>query len=97
MPLRIRDTSVVPPQDWSYYVSETGYMVKTKNFYQAYPMIVEHCQSNNVAVPSQQTVIDYFCNNLTIPCYESDTHAPLVNAWTLGLPKPPRIGCCGKR
>jgi len=95
MPLTIKDTSVVPPEDWSYYVQETNFTVTTKNFYRTYPMIIEHCQSNNITPPSEQEVIDQMCERLHIPCYESDNREPFVNAWTMGLPKPARIGCCG--
>lgn len=96
MSLAIRDISVVPWNDWSYYVAPTNFMVKTKNYYRLYPEVVIHCTSNGVPVPSQQDVIDYCCANLNIPCYETENHEPLVNAWTLGLPRPATLGCCGK-
>ncbi len=96
MPLRIRDISVVPSTDWSYYVGQTNFTVKTKNFYRAYPMIVEHCKSNNVTPPTEQEVIDDMCAKLNIPCYYSeDMQTPFINSWTLNLPKPARLGCCG--
>ena len=96
MPLRIRDVSVVPNGDWRYYIADTNYTVKTKNFTRLYPMIVEHCKTNNVAIPSEQEVVDYLCRTLTIPCYDSeDMQTPFINAWTMGLPKPASRGCCG--
>lgn len=95
MSLLIRDSSVVPPEDWAYYVPQTNFMVKTKNFAQLYILVKQHCLSNGVNPPDQQTVIDYICNNSHVPCYESENAAPLANAWFLNLPVPAKTGCCG--
>jgi hypothetical protein len=94
MSLAIRDTTTVPPEDWLYYVEATGLTITTKNYQTLYPAVVEHCRSNNVPVPSEQEVIDYNCLNSHVPCYDSETHVPLINK--MGLPfVRPNTGCCG--
>jgi hypothetical protein len=94
MSLAIRDTTTVPPEDWLYHVAATGLTITTKNYETLYPLVIEHCKSNNVAIPSQQEVIDYLCANVHVPCYDSETHVPLINK--MGLPfVRPNTGCCG--
>ena len=92
--LVIRDTSVVPFNGWQYPVQATGHTVSTRNYSRLYPEIVKHCQVNNVQAPTEQEVVAYLCQTLSIPCYEADSRAPLINAFTLGLPNPPRLGGC---
>jgi hypothetical protein len=93
--LTIIDTSTVPPENWSYLVSQTGVYVSTKNYSLLYGMVVDHCKANNVPVPSEQDVIDWMCNNLTIHCAEGST--PLINRFTLGLAPVQPKGCCGQQ
>jgi hypothetical protein len=94
MSLAIRDTSTIPPEDWVFFVPATGVTITTKNYQLLYPMVVEHCQSNKVSVPSEQEVIDYNCLNSHVPCYDSETHEPLINK--MGLPFVRlNVGCCG--
>jgi hypothetical protein len=94
MSLAIRDTSTIPPEDWIYVVAQTNHPVRTKNYSLLYPEIVDHCTSNRIPVPSQQEVIDYLCANVHVPCYDSETHVPLINK--MGLPfVRPNTGCCG--
>lgn len=96
MSLVIRDTSVVPPNGWPYTVTSTSTTITSFNYQMLYPKIREHCISNNVSVPSQQEVIASLCESLSIPCYESESHAPLINKFALGIPNAPRLGgCCG--
>ena len=92
--LVIRDTSVVPQKGWEYVVESTGTKITTRNYVQLYPMIRQHCLSNGVGVPSEQDVIKYLCENLTIPCYEAENHVPLINKYALGVPNAPSIGSC---
>lgn len=94
--LKIQDTSVVPPEDWQYYVQPTNFTVKTKNYAQLYPLVRQHCLSNGVNPPSEQQVIDAVCNSTHVPCYDSDSGALIPNAWFLNLPVPPKLGCCGQ-
>jgi hypothetical protein len=96
MSLAIRDTSVVPPESWIYLVEQTGVLITTKNYAMLYPLVVQHCQSNNVPVPSQQDVVNYICKEAHVPCFDRETHQPLINKFTLGLPNPISSGCCGK-
>jgi hypothetical protein len=93
MPLVIQDTSHVPSNGWEYIVDQTNFTVVTRNYSILYGEIVKHCTSNNVPIPSQQSVIDRLCETLAIPCY--DGMSPLVNKFTLNLPDAPRGGCCG--
>ena len=96
MSLVIRDTSVVPSEDWAYYVQPTNFTVKTKNYAQLYPLVTQHCLANGVNPPSVQTVTDYVCANSHVPCYDSESGSTIDNPWSLSLPLPPRIGsCCG--
>lgn len=97
MSLRLQDTSVVPPEDWSYYVQPTNFTVKTKNYTQLFILIRQHCLSNGVNPPDDQTVIDYLCANSHIPCYDSDSGSLIPNPWSLSLPLPEKVGCCGGR
>ena len=94
MSLIIKDTAHLPPEDWIYLVEQTGFTVRTKNYSMFYPEIVKHCQSNNAPIPSEQDVINFLCENVTVPCYEGMT--PLVNKFTAGVFKLPSVGCCGK-
>src|ERR1041385_3638299 len=94
MSLVIRDTSVVPPEDWSYYVPETNFKVTTKNYGQLYNLVKQHCLSNGVNPPSVQTITNYVCANSHVPCYDPESGSPMDNPWTLNLPLPPRLGCC---
>lgn len=91
--LVIRDTSVVPQEKWHYPVAATGYTVYAPNWPALYSMVEAHCRANNVSVPSEQDVITWSCNNLSVPCYESETRQPLVNKF--GLPAKPTPSCCG--
>lgn len=95
MSLVITDISSVPEQGWQYPHPVSGF-ITSFNYTLLYPRIVEAYQSNHVTIPSDQTVIDWQCNNLWIPCYESETHTPLINNFALSLSKPKSIsGCCG--
>src|SRR6266446_1871087 len=96
MSLVIKDTSVVPPEGWTYYVSETNFKVITPNYSSLYTLVTQHCLSNGVNPPSQQTVIDYLCNNTHVPCYNSESGSLISNPWSLGLPVPAKVGCCGR-
>jgi hypothetical protein len=94
--LVIRDTSVVPQDDWTYIVQPTNHPISTRNYAMLYPMIKQHCATNGIEPPSEQDVIKYLCETLIIPCYESEGRAPLINKFALGVPNPPRLGgCCG--
>jgi hypothetical protein len=78
---------------WSFYVEQTGVTISTKNYFQIYPLVVKHCKSNNVTVPSEQQVIDAMCSALRIPCFDDETHEPLINKMGLPFVRPPS-GCC---
>lgn len=96
MPLVIRDTSTVPHEDWTFHVEQTNWVAQTKNYSLLYPIILQHCQSNNIQPPTQQEVINYVCSQAHVPCYEYETRMPLINKFTNGEPNPPRSGgCCG--
>jgi hypothetical protein len=74
MALFINDTGVVPnPDGWKYYFAETNHMVITKNYSYIYPEVVKHAQANGLAIPTEQQVIDWMCQNLFVPCYERDS------------------------
>lgn len=90
----IRDISVVPPDGWKYPVQATGTTIVSRNYQLFYPMIVQHCTSNNVQPPSEQEVIQYLCETLSIPCYEDENRVPLINKFSLGVPNAPRLGSC---
>lgn len=95
----IRDTSTVPDEGWQ-YPGLNGHTIHTRNYSLYYGLVVEHYQTNGVAPPSEQEVIDYACTNLRIPCYESETRQPLINRLTQGLPSingPSARSCCGKK
>lgn len=95
MPLFIRDTSVVPRDDWNYTVPESGLKISVKNYATLYPEILKHCKANGITPPSEQDVIKSLCERLHIPCYEGTI--PFVNKFTLNTPAAPRLGCCGRR
>lgn len=90
----IRDTSTVPTEGWQ-YPAISGPPIYTRNYSLLYGLVVEHYRSNGAEPPSEQAVIDWQCDNLFLPCYESNTREPLINRFTQGLP-PPAKGCCGK-
>ncbi len=90
----ISDVSSIPDGGWQYPHPVSG-MISCFNYQVFYPRILEAYQSNKVVPPSEQTVIDYVCANAWVPCFESETHTPLINKFTLGLPRPPTSGCCG--
>ena len=92
--LVIRDTSVPPFNGWQFPVQATNHTVSTRNYSRLYPEIVKHCQVNNVPSPTEQEVIAYLCQTESIPCYEAESRSPLINAFTMGLPNPPRLGGC---
>jgi hypothetical protein len=97
MSYSIRDTSTVPPENWSYQVTGNekipSFTVTTKNYSLLYPQIVDYCQSNQLPVPSPQNVIDQMCEKLRIPCFDNATHTPLINK--LGLPfVASKSSCC---
>lgn len=94
MSLVIRDTSVVPFNGWQYTVASTSHTVSTRNYTLLYPEIVKHCIGNNVSAPTEQEVIKYLCESLSIPCYEEETRVPLINKFSLGVPNAPRLGTC---
>ena len=60
----------VPPEGWRYLVSQTGFMVTAPNWPALYPAIQTHCESNGVPVPSEDEVIVWVCQSLTVPCRE---------------------------
>lgn len=93
--LVIRDTSSVPSERWHFPVPETGFDVFAPNYAALYGMVVQHCQANQVPVPSEQDVVDWLCANVSIPCYESETRVPLINRFSLGIPAKP-TACCGQ-
>jgi len=95
MSLVIRDTATVPPEDWTFPIDQTGFTVRTKNYAMLFVEIAKHCKANNISEPSEQTVIDFICNSAHVPCYNSETREPLINAWSLNLPVPAPRGCCG--
>lgn len=97
MALFINDTGVVPnPDGWKYYFAETNHMVITKNYSYIYPEVVKHAKANGLAIPTEQQVIDWMCQNLFIPCYERENMEPLANKLYLGLPNIRPQGCCGR-
>lgn len=103
MSLAIRDTSTIPPEDWTYEVpgfndgtrNVASFVISTKNYGQLYPQIVDYCQANQLPVPSPQAVTDQCCERLHIACYDTETHEPLINK--IGLPFIPTVtSCCTK-
>jgi len=90
----IRDSSTVPTEGWQ-YPGLNGFTVYTRNYSLLYGKVREHYESNGHPAPSEQEVIDYQCDNLFIPCYESETRLPLINRFTQGLP-PTAKRCCTK-
>jgi len=90
----IKDTSVVPWNGWIYHVDATNTDIKTFNYNVLYSMIRDHCVANGAVIPTEQEVIIQLCTNLSIPCYDGES--PLVNKFSLGIPKPPSVGCCGR-
>lgn len=92
----MRDSGTVPPERWHYPVSATGYDVYAPNWPALYSEVEKHCLANNVSPPGLQEIIDWCCQNLHIPCYESATKTPLVNAFVQGLPVV-LPGCCGTK
>lgn len=94
MPLAIRDISVTPPERWHFPVA--GIMtVEAPNFNALLDAIDACCKTNGAGTPSNQEVIDYLCSHTHIPCYDTQTRVPLVNAFSLSLPVPQR-SCCSK-
>ena len=82
----------VPQEGWQYLVEATGTMITTRNFSMLYPIILQHCKSNNVPAPTEQDVINYICANLFVACYEG--LVPLVNKWSMNIPRPRALGSC---
>jgi len=67
--LKIRDTSVSPPEKrWSYFVKETNYEVTVAAYANLKNSITRHCLSNGVPIPTDEEVTKYLCDNLTIDC-----------------------------
>lgn len=71
-------------------------MVHSYNYATIFDEVRKHYEANGESVPSEQTIIDYLCANLSIPCIEMETRTPLVNKFVLGLPTP-APSCCGKK
>lgn len=90
----IRDTNTVPDDGWQ-YPAIVGPPIYTRNYSIFYGLVREHYEANGVPPPSEQQVIDYCCEQLGAPCYDSETHTPLITRFTSGLPAPAK-GCCGK-
>jgi hypothetical protein len=67
--LTIRDTSVSPPEKrWDYYVKETNHTVTVASYCNLKNAVTRHCLSNGVPVPTEEEIIKYLCDNLTIDC-----------------------------
>lgn len=90
MSLYIRDTQTVPQDGWT-YPGLAGYVISTRNYSILYEEIVRHYTANGQPAPSQESVTQYLCEHLPIPCYEGNQ--PFVNNWTLGIAPAPRK-CC---
>lgn len=90
----IKDTGSVPDGGWRYPGVTAGFFVKAP-FAFLYAEIVKHYQNNGAQPPSQEEVTQYLCRELAIDCYEAETHTPIVNRFSLGLPSPSvQSGCC---
>ena len=94
--LVIQDTETVPGEDWFYVIQSTNHKISVKNFTRLYPEVVRHCLANGINPPDQQTIIDFVCANSHVPCYDSESGTLISNPWTLNLPLPPKLGCCGR-
>lgn len=94
MPLVIRDLGAVPTGGWM-YPSIDGKML-CYSYSILYDKIVEHYTANNAPIPTRQEVTDWQCKELSLSCYDSDTHEPLINKWVMGISSRPPAGCCGK-
>lgn len=93
--LVISDTSVVPGEKFHFPVTATGVDIYAPNYPALFSMVQQHCIANNVSYPGDQAIIDFLCLNTHVPCYQSETRKPLVNAFLMQLPLPP-TSCCGK-
>ena len=71
MPLTIRDPSLSPPEKkWTFYVKETDHTVSVSEFVNLRNAVVRHCLANGATPPSQEEIVKYCCDNLTIDCRE---------------------------
>lgn len=97
MALQIKDIGEVPPERWQFKIEQTGFTQIAPNWPALYPAILKHCRANNVPEPSLQEVVNWCCKNLSIACFESETHEPLMNNWARGIMGVPPAGCCGSK
>lgn len=98
MALRLKDVGEVPSEQWRFPISQTGFIVFAPNWFALYPKIKQHCEANSIQPPSEQEVVDWCCNNLSLSCYDETTREPLMNRWAQGLPSgiaPP--SCCNRK
>ncbi len=96
MALWIRDTSSVPTEGWQFPGIINGFIVRAPNYHAIFDAVKKHFEANGQSYPGDQAVIDWQCQNLSVPCLEMETRTPLVNRFTLGLPAP-APSCCGSK
>lgn len=101
MALVIRDVNAPPPERFHFptkaYGSAAAFDVDASNYNQLFENIRKHCESNGKPIPSNQEVVDYLCRETHVSCYDDETHQPLINKLTQGLPFTPTTRCCGSK
>ena len=90
--IRLKDVSSIPDSGWN-YPSVTGKFISGRNYSKFLSDVQEHYRANRRPEPSEQTIVEWMCANLYLPCYDDQTRQPLINRFTRGLVDPPR-GCC---
>lgn len=67
--LTIRDTKTTPREKWRYPATD-GTEIISNSFMNLRNEVAEHYRTNGRTPPTPQEIIDYLCNNVSVPCYE---------------------------
>lgn len=90
MALSIRDTKTTPRERRWVFPDVNGKEIAESSYMNLKREVTMHYRANGQTIPSEQQIIRYVCENLTVPCFEDGK--PFRNRFT----DPPTFAARGK-
>lgn len=82
MPLTIRDTNTTPRErSWPFPSVEPGVELKSNSWMNLKNLVQQHYTANGRTPPTEQEIIQYVCDEVTVSCYNEDG-TPYRNRFT---------------
>lgn len=79
--LEIRDKKTTPRErSWPFHSVDPTVEIKANSWMNLLREVQQHYTANNRTPPTEQEIIKYVCDNVSVPCFEDNQ--PYRNNWT---------------